>query len=237
MENEILVDLMVQLAALEAERQQCLATMARDARAADLLDGLQHEHTADAAAAADRLREARTHQRRIEADLAEVEVTLERKRSLLAVSSEPRETAALQREISGLEERLDELMTRACRLLDQAERRDRDAGMAEAEILARERRAVARMQEIEQEHARLAAALPEINQEISRLHSLVPSAVGRHLQRLWDREMQATVFMKDGACSACGALLTPQLALAVQHGRDLVRCPSCARYVVHEPWR
>ncbi len=237
MENEILFDLMVQLAGLEAERQRCLAAMARDARAADLLEGLQHEYADDAVEAADRLRDARGRQRRIEADLAALEETLDRKRALLTRSTEPRETLALQREIAGLENRQDSLMTEACRLLDQTESRDRDARGVEAEVLAQERRAVARLREIEQEHARLAAALPEITQEISRLHALVPPVVGRHLQRLWERDMQGTVFVSDGACSACGARLTPQLALAVEHGRDLVRCPSCARYVVHEPWR
>ncbi len=236
MENEILIDLMVQLAGLEAERHRCLAAMDRDARAADLLEGLQAEYASDADTAAGRLQAARLEQRRVDKDLAELERVLERKRGLLARSRDPRETSALQREIAGLETRQDTLLAEACRLLEQVEEQDRAARDVDAEALEQERRAVARQAEIAEEHARLASALPEIEAEILRLKAMVPPAVGRHLQRLWDRQMLASVYENDGSCSACGSRLTPQKALSVQHGRELVKCPACARFVVHKPW-
>ncbi len=237
MDDKILVDLMVQLAGLEAERCRCQAALAKDVGAAELLVGLREEYVADAGNADVRLAESRAKQRKAEGELVALENTLDRKRTLLEASTDSRESLALQREIQGLEIRQDTLLADAYRLLEQVEKRDSDAGTLSSECVEQERQSVAKLKAIESQRALLAEALPEIEEEIRRLHSAAPSVVAKHLTRLWAKDLQATVFEKEGACSGCGFQLRPQQALTVQHGKELVRCPSCARFVVHRPWK
>ncbi len=237
MDESILIDLMVQMAGLEAERMRCRASLARDAGDVALLAGLKEEYSADEAEAAALLAEARAGQRKAEAELELLEANLARKRRLLAGSTVSRETLVLQQEIAGLEARQDDLLAVIFNLLDKVEQKDLEAGAVSSARLHQELQAVDKLQQIQARHSQLEAALPAIEQEIQRLHASAPAEVARHLLRLWDKEMLATVYEREGACSGCGSRLRPQQALAVQYGKELVRCPSCARFVVHQPWR
>ncbi len=236
MEETILIDLMVQLASLEAERSRCRTALAQDESSADFLRGLRDEYTADAGEAEARLARAQSRQRLAEGELESIETALARKQQLLGQSTDAKETLALQQEIANLESRQDILLEEGCQLLEQVESKDSSAGDMSAECVAQERKFVARLKEIDAQRELLTVALPEIEQEIERLHTTAPAAVARHLARLWAKDLQAVVFERDGACSGCGIQLRPQQALIVQHGKELIRCPACARFVVHKPW-
>jgi len=66
---------------------------------------------------------------------------------------------------------------------------------------------------------------------------MLPVDVGRHVQRLRGKHDRAVAWVDEGTCTGCYAHLPAQLGIAAGRGRELVRCASCARYVVHRPWR
>ncbi|NCQ34610.1 hypothetical protein GW813_05930 [bacterium] len=237
MEPEILIDALVQLAGLEGEMAVCRARLTQSERMTERLLGLDREYAADTATADRHRSQAQVRQHSAEIDLAAAEESLARKRRQLDAATDARSVAALEREISGIIARQEELLEEACRLLDQESASKKESAQACEDQLVQERKAATRLQRIAVERDQATAALPEIAAEVQRLADILPGTISRHLKRLWDRGEVGVVYGQDGACTGCGARLTPQQDQAVQHGREVVRCASCARFVVHRPWR
>jgi predicted nucleic acid-binding Zn-ribbon protein len=66
---------------------------------------------------------------------------------------------------------------------------------------------------------------------------MLPPEVAGRVRRLRRRGGHAVAWLADGVCTGCFGRLPPQAAIAADAGRELVQCPSCARYVVRRPWR
>jgi predicted nucleic acid-binding Zn-ribbon protein len=61
---------------------------------------------------------------------------------------------------------------------------------------------------------------------------MTPAAVAGHLGRLREQYDQAVVRVEGRSCAGCGGQMPQQQAIDAARGKALVRCPSCARFVV-----
>ena len=237
MDPTVLLNLMVELAGLEEELVQARALVDHHRRRDRHLRELQEEYEADAAAAAAAGLNAAVSLRQTDARIREVEAALERKRRLAGGAADSRQRQALVHEIKSLEEELDRLETVGLALVDEVRQKDGDAGQALQEREAQDLRGAEELQRMQQETARAKAAEAEIVQEIERLVGLLPDNVGRHVGRLRSQYSQAVVRVQSGACGGCFSQLPVQQGLDAAKGRALVRCASCARYIVRQDWK
>lgn len=163
--------------------------------------------------------------------IRDTEALLARKRDQVIGVTDRKQYQALQREIAGLEKELDRLETAELEYMDEADAAavrelpamaTTDHEAEEADLRATEEKAV------------LAEA--EILGEIDRLIDMTPTAVSRHLGRLRKQGGRAVVRVEGRACGGCGGQMPAQQAIDAARGKTLVRCPSCACFVVRESY-
>ena len=232
----VMLNLMVELAGLEEELAVARATTAHHGRRDRHLRSLQDEYVADAESAAAAEHGAEADLRRTEGRIKDVENTLFRKRDQVGAVSDSRQLLALKAEIKSLEEKLDRLETSGLALLDDVRRMDGDAGTARRERDAQEIRGTEEMEKMAGEARMAREAEKGILLEIDRLAGLLPDSEGRHVKRLMSQLPPAVVRVQSGACGGCFSQLPVQKALDAEQGKALVRCGSCARFVVRKAW-
>ncbi|MFN2370776.1 MAG: zinc ribbon domain-containing protein [Candidatus Krumholzibacteriia bacterium] len=237
MEASIVIDVLVEFARREQELTEVLAAAARHRKEARDRQELLVELADDAALAGGALDEAEAAYRRRERDLRDLEARLADRRGRQVGVADRRQHRALAEEIAQLEARIDQLENEAIAGLDEASTRRSAAEAArsdEADLAARDLAAHA---DLAAGVARAEAALAEIRAELERLQRMLPPDVARHVARLRGRDGHAVAWVEQGACTGCFAQLPPQDGIAADQGRRLVKCASCARYVVRKPWR
>lgn len=237
MDPEVMLNLMVELAGLEEELVDARAILAHHARRDLHLRQLQTEYEVDAAQSEAEGRDAAVTLRGTEGRIQDIEGALAHKRDQVIGISDRRQYKALQTEIKALENELDRLETKAIELMDDVGRRDRQTDQTLGERDTQTDRGSAEMARMNAETVRAQAAEKEIASEIERLTGLLPDKVARHVIRLRTQYGQAVVRVQAGACGGCFSLFPAQQGLDAEQGRALVRCSSCARYVVHKSWK
>lgn len=237
MEARIVIDVLVELARREQELAEIQAAAARQRREARDRQELLAELADDAALAGGALDEAEAAYRRRERDLRDLEARLADRRGRLVGIADRRQHRALSEEIASLEARIDQLENEALAGLDEAADRRVAADAVRRDEAGLAARDLAAHADLAAGVARAEAALAEIRAEIDRLLRMLPPDVARHVARLRGRDGQAVAWVEQGACTGCFAQLPPQDAIAADQGRRLVKCASCARFVVRKPWR
>jgi predicted nucleic acid-binding Zn-ribbon protein len=236
MDPAVMLNLMVEIAGLEEELLVARTTLQHHDKRDRHLRELQDEYASDAAEAEGAGRQASVRLRQAEGRIAEIEILLDRKRKQVNGVAEPRQIQALQDEIANLAQELDRLETEGLALIDEVRRMDGDSGQAVEDCNAQEIRGNEELKKMQAESAQAKAAEEELVREIERLTALLPDNVGRHVVRLRAQYGQAVVRVHSGACGGCFGQLPVQLGLDAEQGKALVRCASCARYIVHKSW-
>ena len=231
MEQTVLINLMAELAGLEEQRTQTRARLERCVHRRRQLAEVAQEEAADAREAAASARRDAAGFHNAEVRIKAVEADLAGRQERLHAAGDDRQAGALRREIAALEAQLDQLLDQACQMMAGgvgqgaaapsavcADLQEADGGLNAGEI-----------QRLELEGTR-------IDQQIARLLGIVPADVARHVQRLWGQGGRAVVFVQEGACGGCYGRLPTQQGIAVARGKAMVRCPACARFIVHRPF-
>ncbi len=237
MDPAVLLNLMVEMAGLEEELAQARATLEHHERRDRHLRQLQQEYETDAQEAESAGRDAAVNLRRTEGRIREVEAALAHKRDQVIGITDRRQYRALKEEIRALEAQLDRLEVSGLDILDQVEQKDE--GAAEA-LQDRDRQQVRGAEELDKmrlESDQARAASEEIAEQMVRLTGMLPTAEARHVNRLQDHHDRAVVRVQDGACGGCFGQLPVQQGIDAENGRALIRCPSCARYVVRKSYK
>jgi len=232
-----MLNLMVELAGLEEELADARATVAHHQRRDTHLRQLQDEYVTDAEDAEAAGLGAVVDLRRTEGRIKDTEGALARKRERITGLSDLRQYEALQAEIKSLEDELDGLENRGLELLDEVRRMEDDSGQARRDRDVRGERGAGEMEKMRRETRMARAAEEELIRQIDRLTGMLPDSEGRHVKRLMSHLPQAVVRVQSGACGGCFSQLPVQKALDAEQGRALVRCGSCARYIVHKSWK
>lgn len=230
MDVVVLINLLDETARLEEELEALLAVRVRRRKRLDLIslgyevdreNADRESRVRDAAAAGSRGRRGR---------IGEVEARLARKRDQMIGVTDRRQYRALQEEITGLEREIDRLETAELEYLEDASapRPVRTPAVpAEAGEIA----------ELEAAERKAALAEAEIREELVRLAGLVPASHRGHLLRVREQYGRGVARVEGRACGGCGGQLPQQQALDAAKGRTVVRCPSCARFIVRHSYR
>lgn len=237
METMVLVNLMVELAGLEEELLDARAVVRHHTRRDSHLVELQDEYAQDEVSAESAATGAAVQLRAVERELRRVEDLLARKRDQIIGISDRRQYQALKSETEGLTAEYDRLETRALELLGELEQTGEQVRTAKDDRQQQAERGLDERKRLNEEAGRAAAAAAEIEEEILRLQGLLPEALARHHLRLRKQYPTAVVRVQNGACGGCFGQLPPQQAIDAAKGKNLVRCSSCARFVVHPSWK
>jgi predicted nucleic acid-binding Zn-ribbon protein len=237
LDNEMVLNILVEMAGLEEELADARATQAHHAERDLHLRQLQEEYEADATQVEDESRQAATTLRGAEGRIQDIEAVLARKRDQVIGISDRRQYQALQNEIRALETELDRLETQAIELMEDVGRKDRQTRQADRERDTQADRGSAELARMDKETVQAQAAEEEILGQIARLMSMLPDPVARHLARLRTQHSRSVVRVQDGACGGCFSLLPTQQGIDAARGHALVRCNSCSRYVVRKSWK
>lgn len=237
MDDKIIIDILVQMADLEKELVEiCNALEYAQRRDVDLRE-LADEYAEDAAQADQQGQAATVNFRSIETEIRSLEARLVDRRDKLIGLTDRRQTRAIKDEILAMERRIDALETSAIDLLDQADGQQDNARQARDEKDRQQSKRKTELSDLKGQTQRSAAAEAEIRQELDRLLHLLPPNVAAHVKRLRRAMPTATSGVVSGACSGCFQQLPAQQAIQADKGKALIRCPGCARYVVHARWK
>ena len=236
MEPAVLINLMVELADLEEKLMTARAQADHHSRRDGHLAELQAEYNEDVSASAGEEKSAAARLRAAEGDIRVAEAALARKKDQVVGVSDRKQYRAIMAEIAVLETEINRCEDHALELLNTLE------STGEKVIQARDDRdrqlvkGTAERDHLTAEGTAAAAMAGDLEKEIDRLEALLPVAIARHYARLRQQYPTGTVRVQDRACGGCFGQLPPQQALDAARGKALVRCPSCARFVVRHSW-
>lgn len=237
MDSRVVLDIMVELAGLEDEMSSLLVvrdkSIAREKNLKELADEYRDDEIKARSDSLASELEYRDHEGRLKV----LEAALADRRDKLVGLKEPRQYKVLKDEVLSLERQIDRLEDEALGMLDKGEGMERDVVEAAAGRQTQKHTLHRDALGKEERSNQVVAAEKEILQDIERLIGMLPPAEGRHILRLRTKLAQSCIYVSGSGCGACFEQLPMQKALEVQKGKNYVRCPGCARFIVHRPWK
>jgi len=191
---------------------------------------------ADAKQLREQLADARSRQRRVEQELAEVEDRMKDRRMRLQRIRNEKELQATQREIDSMKERLAQLEEQELQVLEETEALGTRVSTAEGDLREAE-------QALDVERAALIARGSALVQEIDRdsaargeLAASLDEGLRRRYELLFARRGgTAVVAVRDGTCQGCHMHVPPQLFNEILKGERVFDCPNCQRMLFARP--
>ncbi len=237
MDDRVVLDIIVELAGLEDELVSVRMVRKKDTTREKSLQELSDEYRDDEVKARADCLANEMQYRDFEGRLKALEAALADRRDKLVGLKNPRQYKLLKDEVRSLEKQIDSLQDEALDVLEEGEGKSRDE--VEAAAGRREQKITLNIeaQGSEDRLQKSVAAEKEILQDIARLIGMLPPAEGRHIMRLRTKLDQSCIWINGDGCGACFEQLPIQKALEVQRGTNYVRCPGCARFIVHQPWK
>jgi len=236
LDDSVLLNLLVEFA--DVEERMLAAEFAQEhrlSRGRDLSD-LAAEYAEEAAEAVRNDQSANAQLKGKELEIKGVEAALARKSEQIVGIIDRRQLRGLKDEMSALEKRLGVMENEAMALLIAVEEAEADRRESASDSGRVAQRGQTELAKLDQPADRADSVLPHLQIELDRLLSMMPEATKRHLMRLRKNGETAVARVESGVCGGCFSRLTPQQGAAAEGGRGLVKCTSCARFVVHHQW-
>jgi len=232
-----LINILVEISEFEELLLRATQEMERNTELTFTLEELQAEYESDAAEAARVNQGAEVTIRSLENEITQVSELLKVKQQMIVGLADPRQVRAVRDEISQLKQRLDRLEDDTIKLLDKQDLLKSEATESQCESRSHGTKSRARQEAMASASVNLSQKTKHIQDDMQRLISMLPPTEGRAVIRLREKLDQAIVHHHEGACQGCFHQLPMQQAISVDGGRDMVRCPSCMRFLVHRSWR
>jgi predicted nucleic acid-binding Zn-ribbon protein len=181
--------------------------------------------------------EARHARIRLETEVGEQRLRVERaERNLMSSKKQDEYTAAI-READSARKQISTLETQ---ILDQMEVLEKaEASLTEraGEIATLNSDREARLQEFDEETRQQAEELASSRTERERLVAALPKSMGALYVRISARirDGVAVAGARNGACMACFMALRPQAMAQVRRGEEVVTCDNCNRILYYAP--
>ena len=237
MDPKTLINILVEISEFEELLLRATQEMERNTELTFTLEELQAEYESDAAEAARVNQGAEVTIRSLENEITQVSELLKVKQQMIVGLADPRQVRAVRDEISQLKQRLDRLEDDTIKLLDKQDLLKSEATESQCESRSHGTKSRARQEAMASASVNLSQKTKHIQDDMQRLISMLPPTEGRAVIRLREKLDQAIVHHHEGACQGCFHQLPMQQAISVDGGRDMVRCPSCMRFLVHRSWR
>lgn len=235
-DEKVLINILVEIAGLEQKLAVADHTLKHHTARERDLRALQDEYEDDAAAAHAGDQDVSVRLRTKENEIRAAEAALARKKEQLLAVTDDRQQRAVHKEIMDVEDLLAKAEDEALDLLLAQESAEEGSTAADSDRARQAVKGQAEISRMDSETTRAVASRTELVAERNRLLSMLPEAVRRHAERLQRNRGQAVVHLESGACGGCFSQLPAQVGIDVDRGRTVVRCPSCARFIVHRSW-
>lgn len=181
--------------------------------------------------------EARHARTRLETEVGEQRVRVERaERNLMSSKKQDEYTAAI-READAARKQITTLETQILEQMEAAEKADAALGERADEVASLNSDREARLQEFDEETRQQAEKLASSRTERERLVAALPKAMGSLYVRISARirDGVAVAEARNGACMACFMALRPQAMAQVRRGDEVVTCENCNRILYYAP--
>lgn len=181
--------------------------------------------------------EARHARTRLETDVGEQRVRVERaERNLMSSKKQDEYTAAI-READAARKQISTLETHILEQMDALEKAEASLTERVDEIASLNSDREARLQSFDDETRQQADKLAMNRAERERLVAALPKSMGALYVRISARirDGVAVAEARNGACMACFMALRPQAMAQVRRGEEVVTCDNCNRILYYAP--
>jgi predicted nucleic acid-binding Zn-ribbon protein len=181
--------------------------------------------------------EARHTRARLEAEVVEQRVRVERaERNLMSSKKQDEYTAAI-READAARKQISALETQILEQMEVLEKAEASLTERAGEIATLNSDREARLRVFDEETTQQADKLALEQAERERLLGVLPKAMGALYKRISARirDGVAVAEARNGACMACFMSLRPQAMAEVRRGEEVVTCDNCNRILYYSP--
>jgi predicted nucleic acid-binding Zn-ribbon protein len=181
--------------------------------------------------------EARHIRTRLETEIGDQRVRVERAdRNLMSSKKQDEYTAAI-READAARKQISALETQTLEQMETLEKAEASLTERAEEIASLNSDREAKLQSFDDETRQQADKLALHRSERERLLSVLPKAVGAQYNRISKRirDGVAVAEARNGACMACFMALRPQAMAQVRRGEEIVTCDNCNRILYYAP--
>jgi len=181
--------------------------------------------------------EARHTRARLELEIAEQRVRVERaERNLMSSKKQDEYTAAI-READAARKQISTLETQTIEQMEALEKAEASLKERGEEIATLNSDREARLRAFDDETQAQAEKLATSRTERERLVSALPKSMGAQYVRTVARirDGVAVAEARNGACMACFMALRPQAMAQVRRGEEIVTCDNCNRILYYAP--
>lgn len=181
--------------------------------------------------------EARHTRARLELEIAEQRVRVERaERNLMSSKKQDEYTAAI-READAARKQISALETQTLEQMEAVDKAETSLNERGEEIATLNSDREARLQAFDDETRAQADKLAISRTERERLVSALPKSMGAQYVRTVARirDGVAVAEARNGACMACFMALRPQAMAQVRRGEEIVTCDNCNRILYYAP--
>ena len=181
--------------------------------------------------------EARHTRARLEIEVAEQRVRVERaERNLMSSKKQDEYTAAI-READAARKQISTLETQILEQMEALEKAETSLNERGEEIATLNSDREARLQAFDDETRAQADKLATSRAERERLVAALPKSMGAQYVRTVARirDGVAVAEARNGACMACFMALRPQAMAQVRRGEEIVTCDNCNRILYYAP--
>jgi predicted nucleic acid-binding Zn-ribbon protein len=179
--------------------------------------------------------EARHARSRLETEVSEQRVRVERAdRNLMSSKKQDEYTAAI-READAARKQISALETQILEQMEALEKAEASLSERAEEVASLNSDREARLQSFDTETRQQAEKLAADRAERERLLSVLPKAMGSQYNRISARirDGVAVAEARNGACMACFMSLRPQAMAQVRRGEEVVTCDNCNRILYY----
>jgi predicted nucleic acid-binding Zn-ribbon protein len=181
--------------------------------------------------------EARQTRMRLETEVAEQRVRVERaERNLMSSKKQDEYTAAI-READAARKQISTLETQILERMEALEKAEASLQERAEEVVSLNSDREARLQAFDEETRLQAEKLAMSRAERERLVTALPKSMGALYVRISARirDGVAVAEARNGACMACFMALRPQAMAQVRRGEEVVTCDNCNRILYYAP--
>ena len=181
--------------------------------------------------------EARHARTRLETEVGEQKLRVERADRNLMSSKKPDEYTAAIREADAARKQIATLETQILEQMEAFEKAEASLTERAEEVASLNSDREARLQSFDEETRQQAERLASNRTERERLVAALPKAMGAQYVRIVARIRDgiAVAEARNGACMACFMALRPQAMAEVRRGEEIITCDNCNRILYYVP--
>jgi predicted nucleic acid-binding Zn-ribbon protein len=227
---------LIRLQQLDSEIEAARRRIAEIPGVQDALATRLGQATVAADAVKQRLAESQAERKKIEAEVAAIQIRLSKYKGQLTELKTNKEYQTMQHEIATAEQAIRSLEDRVLERMEEGENLTRELKTAEAELKTQQAAVTAERKALDTE----AAALQKTADETAAARVAAAKALSADALRLFEhvskqRKGLAVAEARDGGCTVCHVRMRPQMFNEVRRGENLIQCESCLRILYFLP--